>query len=242
MEPTLTPQPKSNPWIVPFSIIVAGALVGTGVYFSGTNPKRTLNQEQMKQAGVETVNLRPVSSKEHILGNPNAPVVIVEYSDTECPFCKQFHETMKRVMNEYGKDGKVAWVYRHMPIDGLHKKARKEAEASECAAELGGNSKFWDYVDQIYSRTNSNDSLDPAELPKIAKDIKLDEKKFNECLESGRMAKIVSEDVLDGTNAGARGTPQSVLITRTGEKVSIKGAQPFDVLKAVIDAALAQQQ
>ena len=241
MEPTLTPQPKNNPWIVPFSIIVAGALVGAGVYFSGTNPKQIAGGEQTKQGSIETINLRPVSGDEHILGNPNAPVVIVEYSDTECPFCKQFHETMKRVMSEYGKDGKVAWVYRHMPIDGLHKKARKEAEASECARELGGNAKFWEYIDQIYARTNSNDSLDPAELPKIAKDIKLDQKKFNECLDSGRTAKIVSADVLDGTNAGVRGTPQSVLLTRSGEKVSIKGAQPFDVLKAVIDAALAQQ-
>src|SRR6185436_7093141 len=87
------------------------------------------------------VEMEPVTEKDHILGNPNAEVIMVEYSDLECPFCKEFHSTLRRVMNEYGKDGKVAWVYRHFPIDSLHPKARKEAEATECAAELGGESK-----------------------------------------------------------------------------------------------------
>src|SRR5574343_1436136 len=107
--------------------------------------------------------------------------MFVEYSDTECPFCKQFHSTLRQMMDEYGKDGKVAWVYRHFPIDGLHPKARKEAEATECANELGGPSKFWEYTNMIYERTPGNDGLDPANLPKFAKEIGLDEKAFTEC-------------------------------------------------------------
>ena len=145
---------------------------------------------------------------------------------------------MKRIMEEYGASGKVAWVYRQLPIDELHTRARNEALATECAADIGGNGKFWEYLDEIFERTNSNDSLDPAELPKIAKDIGLDTKKFDECLGSKRLAGKVEEDKIDAANVGARGTPYSVIITKDGEKASIKGSQPYDVLKAVIDAAI----
>ena len=145
---------------------------------------------------------------------------------------------MQRIMNEYGADGKVAWVYRHLPIDSLHTRARKEAEATECAAELGGNNKFWEYIDLVFSRTQSNDTLDPAELPKIAKDIGLDQKKFEECLASGRHTAKVREHEIDAASAGARGTPHSIVVTARGEKVSLIGAQPYDLVKAVIDTAL----
>src|SRR3546814_2871400 len=67
------------------------------------------------------------------MGSPDASVKVIEFSDFECPFCKGFHRTMGQVMEEYGQDGKVAWVYRHFPIDSIHSKARKEAQASECA-------------------------------------------------------------------------------------------------------------
>src|SRR3546814_20902810 len=75
----------------------------------------------------------------HVLCIPDASGKGIEFSDFESPFCKGFHRTMGQVMEEYGQDGKVAWVYRHFPIDSIHSKARKEAQASECAAELGGN-------------------------------------------------------------------------------------------------------
>lgn len=238
MEPIT--EHKPNPFIVPFSIIIAGALIGMGIYFSGTEKYRIANKiEQTKT--LDSIDVNPVDGDDHILGNPNAEIVIIEFSDTECPYCKQFHKTMQRIMDEYGKDGKVAWVYRHMPIEKLHKRAKKEAEATECAAELGGNDKFWEYLDEIYKRTGSNDTLDPKELPKIAKDINLDEEKFDECLSSGRMVERVAEDFIDATNAGGRGTPYSILVGSKGDKVAINGALPYDVIKSAIDTALQQQ-
>lgn len=240
MEPEVK---KSNPFLVPFSIIVAGALVGAGIYLSQSGiakpfvkPDTTNNSLK----GVDEVALPPITAQDHILGNPNAKVTIVEYSDTECPFCKQFHQTMHRIMDEYGKDGRVAWIYRHFPIAALHSKAPNEAEALECAGELGGNDVFWKYTDLVYSRTDSNNSLDPAELPKIAKDVGLDVKKFNDCLTSQKFAVKIASQVVDAQKAGAEGTPHSVLVTSNGQKVAIKGAQPYDVMKSVIDAALSQ--
>jgi protein-disulfide isomerase len=124
-----------------------------------------------KTQALEGVQIRPVSSDEHILGDANAPVVIVEYSDTECPFCKVFHNTMHQVLDQSA--GKVAWVYRHFPIEQLHAKAPLEAEATECAWEQGGNEMFWKYIDEIFKRTGSNDKLPVEELTVIAKDLGL---------------------------------------------------------------------
>ncbi len=108
------------------------------------------------------VKIRPVSESDHILGNIDAKIIIVEYSDLECPFCKVFHSTMHQVVKEYS--GEVAWVYRHFPIVGLHPKAFREAEATECAWEQGGNEVFWKYTDKLFEVTPSNNGLEESLL------------------------------------------------------------------------------
>ncbi len=226
---------------VPIAIVIAGALIAFAFYYSNVqSAKETarVQTESLKNADGE--KMRPITDEDHILGNPNAELMFVEYSDTECPFCKQFHSTLKRMMDEYGKDGKVAWVYRHFPIDQLHKKARKQAEASECAANLGGNAKFWEYIDQVYARTNSNDSLPDSELPRIAQDIGLNVTAFNECLSSGKFADKVEQDYQNAIASGGRGTPHSIIVARDGTKVLVQGAQPYENIKTIIDAMLFQ--
>ncbi len=120
---------------VPVSIIIAGCIMAGALYYSNLKAKehKAIIETVQKTETGSSSKMRPVTAEDHILGNPNADLVIVEYSDTECPFCKQFHSTMRRVMTDYGNSGKVAWVYRHFPIDSLHSKARNEAEATECA-------------------------------------------------------------------------------------------------------------
>lgn len=234
MEPQ---QVKPNPWIVPFSIIIAGALIGGGIYMSSQGKKSFPNGSDVRQQTIEAIPLKEVSNADHILGNPNAQIMIVEYSDTECPYCKIYHKTMDRIMSEYGPEGKVARVYRHFP---LHKQSIKEAVATECAAKIGGNDMFWKYLDQVYARTNSNDTLDLNELPKIAKDLSLDSKSFNDCLTNNQTQDLVIEDFNDAKLLKISGTPYSVLVTRDGQKISIEGAQPYEVIKGMIDAALEQ--
>ncbi len=228
---------------VPFAIIIAGALIAGAFYFSNIKASEQLAKTQAKSAQPTPTDgvgdIRPISADDHMLGNPNADVIILEYSDTECPFCKMFHPTLKRIMDEYGKSGKVAWVYRHFPIDQLHSKARKEAEATECANELGGSIKFWEYIGQVYERTQSNNSLDPAELPRIAKDVGLDVAKFNTCLSSGKYATKVQADYDDAIKAGGRGTPYSILISKDGTKTPINGADSYENVKRTLDALLA---
>lgn len=97
------------------------------------------------------VQIRPVTSTDHIVGNLNAKIVIVEYSDLDCPFCKVFHNTMHQVVKR--NNGDVAWVYRHYPISQLHPNAFKKAEETECAWEQKGNKAFWEYTDKIFGIT-----------------------------------------------------------------------------------------
>ena len=140
-----TSSTMKNNLAVPMAIVIAGALIAGAIYWSARRDSvATAPQPQAvaeNTGGLE--KLASITSTDHIRGNPNAPVKIVEYSDMECPFCKRFHSTMQQAMDEYGKDGRVAWVYRHFPLDSIHSKARTEAVASECAGEFGGSDEFW---------------------------------------------------------------------------------------------------
>jgi protein-disulfide isomerase len=163
-------------------------------------------------------------------------VVIIEYSDTECPFCKLFHSTLKRIFDE--NNGDVAWVYRHFPLDQLHQKARHEAVALECAAEQGGNEAFWKYTDRLYEVTTSNDGLDEAELPRIAEFVGLNVSTFESCLSSTRHDERIQANVDNAIASGGQGTPWSIIVTSSGEKFPVHGAQPYEELMKLIEAQL----
>lgn len=248
---------------IPISIVIAGALIAGALFYVNSQPRTPSDPNQ----GQVLKEIRGVQADDHILGNPEAEIVIVEYSDTECPFCKQFHETMHQIITEYGSSGKVAWVYRHFPIEQLHPKAQKEAEALECAAEQGGNEVFWKFTDKVYEITNSNNALDigihnsPEEAPigpdgepyyaqkpprsntdagqltDIATELGLNVAQFEQCIISGKYASRVETDYNEVAAAGGQGTPHSIIING-GEQTPLEGAQPYNVVKGVIDTLL----
>lgn len=231
----------NDKFILPVSIIIAGALIALGIYWNGRMAATAPTPVQQQRIIAENLSntLRPIDANDHLLGSADARVVVVEYSDTECPFCKVFHASMLSIMKDYGSLGKVAWVYRHYPITDLHSKASKEAEALECAGELGGNGKFWEYTNKVYEVTPSNDDLDPKQLTEIAKQIGLSSSAFNTCLESGQYGPRVNLDIQNAQELGASGTPYSVLIdTKTNEHFPLEGAYPYADLKAAIDVIL----
>jgi protein-disulfide isomerase len=195
--------------------------------------------EEERQANERAKNVRRVSvSRDHIYGNPAAPVSLIEYSDFECPFCKRFHPTAKEIVDAYG--GKVNWIYRHFPLAMHNPGAQKQAEASECVAQLGGNDAFWKYANAIYARTQSNGNGFPLnQLFPLGKEIGVDENKLKECLDSGRYASRVQEDLDEGIQIGVTGTPANFLLgNETGEVILKIGAQGFDAFKPDIDKLL----
>lgn len=217
-----------NKFAIPGAIL-AGALIIAGAVIYGGDIKNKIQSKDAPDTA-PTIDV-PIGSSDHIRGNVNAQVTIVEYSDLECPFCKRFHETMKQALAEYGDT--VRWVYKHFPLDQIHPKADKEAEATECAREQGGNDAFWAYVDRVFEVTPSNNGLDPALLPAIAQDLGLDKRKFESCLASGKYAELVEAQFQEGMRLGVNGTPGSFV---NGEPV--RGAIPFEALKGIIDAQL----
>lgn len=226
---------KTNTLSTPLAIVFAGILIAGAVLYGMSGNKSVPKDPQLEAQQLLLEEVRPVSDADHIRGDKNAPVVIVEYSDIECPFCKQFHSTLKKVVDDMG--GQVAWVYRHFPLDALHRNSRKEAVATECAADLGGKDMFWKYIDKLYFTTNSNDSLDLAQLPKIAGDLGLDVSAFNTCLDSGKFDAKIEADVQNAIATGGDGTPWNILIGKNDKKYLIKGAMQPAQLKAMIKNA-----
>jgi len=236
--------PKPNSLSTPVAIVVAGVLIAGAVYM-GTSRVDTTGTPRPQIVGQQPDDLEsmaPITSADHIRGNPNALVKIVEYSDMECPFCKRFHSTMQQVMDEYGKDGKVAWVYRHFPLDSIHSKARAEAVASECANELGGSDTFWKYTDRFFELTPSNNQTDITTiLPQIAREIGLEEKKFSSCLASKKYDKHIQDNLDNATATGGNGTPWSIVVASNGKKYPLSGAQPYTAVKQLIELALQEK-
>lgn len=223
------------------NLLKSGQVAGSGTQVAGAvNPQAAApnaagNAAPPAYGSADQVD--KLRKDDHVRGDRNARILLIEYSDLECPFCKRFHQTPQQIIDEY--KGKVAWVYRHFPLDQIHSKADKEAEATECANELGGNDGFWKYTDKLFEVTPANNGLDPAELPKIAVQIALNESKFKTCLDSGKYKDHVEADYQGGVKAGINGTPGNILLdTKSGKTKLIPGAVPFEQFKTEIDTML----
>ena len=198
--------------------------------------QRRQQAEVQQRQDAKAKYVKPVDPKQdHIYGDPKAPVSLIEYSDFECPFCKRFHLTAKKLIDD--NPGKINWVYRHFPLQFHNPGAQKQAEASECAAELGGNDAFWAYTNLIYERTKAGGKGFPiAALTPLAVEIGLPKAPFAECLESEKYAQKVKQDFAEGAKAGISGTPGNILRhNASGEVVVVSGAQPYERLQQALD-------
>ncbi|MBI3990227.1 MAG: thioredoxin domain-containing protein [candidate division NC10 bacterium] len=158
------------------------------------------------------------------LGPKEAPVTIIEFSDFQCPYCRESQAVLKEVMKAY--DGKVRLVYRDFPLPSHHY-ARKAAEAAQCASEQG---QFWPYHDKLFE---NQPRLDIPDLKRYAKELNLNPTAFEACLESGKYRAEVAKDTQDGEKVGISATPTFFINGRL-----LTGAQPLPAFQALIDKAL----
>ena len=219
-------------FVLAASYVFSGKTLGNKI--GGSNNAVVGNQptDQQPPAPLAKADIK-LKSNEYIRGNKNAPVTVVMYSDLECPFCKRFHPTVQKVMQDYA--GKVKMVFRHFPLS-FHQNAQKEAEASECIGKLGGADKFWSFIDKVFERTTAGGTgiaLDA--LPALAKEVGVSESKFKTCLDSGEMTAKVQADLQEGSGFGVGGTPTSFV-----NGTPVEGAVPYESIKAAIDEALKQ--
>ncbi len=208
------------------AIIVAAMIVGGAILLKDSEPREILKKPQdTVDINSRNSGIKAVSNQDHILGNKNAKIVIVEYSDMECPYCQVFHNTMHEIIKEKTN---IAWVYRHYPIAGLHSKAIREAEATECAFEQGGNTAFWKYVDRIFEITPSNNRLEEKELTNTAQYIGLNTSSFYTCLESRKYQGKIEDDINNARKDGIKSTPHSFILVNGKVVDVIRGAKPYE--------------
>ncbi|MBD3279457.1 MAG: thioredoxin domain-containing protein [Candidatus Pacebacteria bacterium] len=207
---------------------------------SDANQPQVAGDQPQVPAGPSEETLKKVpkvSKDDHIRGKQNAKIVLIEYSDYECPFCSRFHPNMKQIRDEYGDD--VAWVYRHYPLEMLHPNAKKAAETSECVAKYAGNEAFWQFSDTIYERISNDKTITSEEnLLKLAGEVGANSNQIKNCLDGGEMTAVVEDQQAGGSNAGIGGTPGTILVTKDGKYELISGAQPVEQLKTTIEKYL----
>ena len=162
-----------------------------------------------------------------VRGNAKAPVMIVEFSDYQCPYCHQVEPTVKAVLAKYGD--RVSLAYRDFPLTAIHSQAEISAEASRCALEQG---KFWEYHDQLFTASK----LEKDALLEYARNLKLDEKQFEACLTSEKYKADINKDEQDGRKAGVNGTPGFFI-----NGVFLSGSQGQDAFARVIDDELSRK-
>ena len=182
--------------------------------------------------GMQYDKVVAVSNDDYIRGNEKAKVMLIEYSDFECPFCGRFHPTTNQVLSEYGDA--VALVYRQYPLS-FHPNAQKAAEASLCVGAQKGSDGFWKYADSVFAVNEKDGKISPEAITAGAQAAGVDMTKFQSCLDNGDMAERVKAEQAAGTAAGVTGTPGTFVIVDGTAVDFIGGALPYEQVKATLD-------
>lgn len=209
---------------VALACIVCTLLV-SGLYVA----YRAQVEERAPESLAESV-VRAITPDDHTLGKRDAPIQMIVYTDLECPYCKRFHQkTLPLLRDEFGEE--LVVVYRHHPLSS-RAHAMPEAQAAECAYEIGGHDAFWSFVDRLFDVTPSNNGFDLSLLPALAQETGLDRSTFEACMRSGRTAARVLSDQEDARIAGATLTP-SILIRRGDDSYMVVGDYPARIRTAI---------
>jgi len=217
-------------YTVVIAIIIGGIVVAGAVYLSLRSP--------MILSGTDNSSLvRPVGTSDHILGNPAAGIMIVEYSDFDCDFCNGFHETLHQIIANEGASGKVAWVFREFPLVEIHPNAFSHARAAECAAQVAGNDAFWKFTDALFA----NQPIDPANYGTIAASTDITGNAFAMCYASASstLNAHINADRQNALDVGAQGAPYSLILVKGKAPVVMDGAYSYDAVKQLVGQMLA---
>lgn len=235
----------------PLAIIISAVILSVGMM--GYGYITTMNNSSTP--GRPLFSGKAIDGDTYVEGDKDSKVVVVEYSDPECPYCMMFHGTMKQIRAEY-KD-KIAFVYRHFPLTQIHPLAFDEARAISCAGKIGGVGKYYAYLDAYYdmrmSTWQSTKSQQPPELTvsgkeELIKTASIDSTSFSSCMTNNETSELVKTSILDGQTITADGSPvvsgtPSTYVLKKGQNgyevvTKIDGARPYEFVKAAIDQAL----
>ena len=243
-----------NVLIITIIIITGVAAFFAGSYVSNFNSDK-ISQEELDNAIAKlelkilekqlptnqpALPLKISSENNPVIGNPDAPITIIEFSDFQCPFCAKFHmQTLPTIMDEYINKGTVKLVFRDFPIQSIHPNAVPASIAAECANEQGEfeqmyhmlfeKQKEWSNLETSYAITAFN---------QYASELQLNEEKFDSCIKNVKYIEEVQKDLNEGRTYGVTGTPGFFIGNEKIGFVELKGAQPFESFKKVINSQL----
>ncbi|MDB5189353.1 MAG: oxidoreductase [Parcubacteria group bacterium] len=228
MKPTAT----ARDFLIPIAILFAGLLLAIAIYVVRVN--------HHIENGTGTPDaVRPVSPTDHIIGNPGAPVTIIEYADIDSSYSKTFQMTMEQIMTEYEGGKKVAWVYRHFPITTDHANAAAHALAAECATSLSVPATFFRFIDAIQAAAPAENQFNPNQYPTVIAQFGIDQNAFTKCMTAGSFTKKVHDDYANALASGATGSPFVILLVEGQKPAPINGALPYAAMKKLIDQSIA---
>lgn len=242
-----------------FNLLIIGliVIVGIAAFFAGSYVSNfnQITDEELEEA-IAKLELKVLQNQlptkqpsqqvkisadnDPIIGNPDAPITIIEFSDFQCPFCARFHtQTLPLILEQYIVQGKVKLVFRDFPIQSIHPNALPASVAAECANEQGKFREMHDMLFDNQNQWNKQETTDALALfSNYAIEIQLNQEIFDSCLTNGKHIEEIRKDLDDGRDYGVSGTPGFFIGNEKIGFVELKGAQPFDSFKKIIDAQL----
>lgn len=227
MRPPLTAKDLA----IPLAILFAGLLLSVAIYV--VRIRHTLSN-----GGGNVEAVRAIMPTDHIIGNPSAPIIIVEYADIDSSYSKSFQLTMEQLMTEYADTGKVAWVYRHFPLGAEHPNAATHALAAECAASLSVPTTFFRFIDALQAAAPGENQFNPNGYSAIVREFGIDEAAFKKCITDGAFTKRIHDDYSNALASGATASPFVVLLIEGQKPTPINGALPYTSMKKLIDQSI----
>jgi protein-disulfide isomerase len=239
-------------------VIALIAVIGVASFFAGSYTSLNSNQidrEDLDEAIAKvelkilqnqlpskqpTIPVKISTDDDPIIGNTDAPITIIEFSDFQCPFCARFHvQTLPLILEEYIQEGKVKLVFRDFPIQSIHPNALPASVAANCANEQGQFKEMHDSLFENQNKWNNQDTVNALTLfSQYAAEMKLDQDIFDACLTSEKYIEEIRNDLNDGRDYGVSGTPGFFIGNDQIGYVELKGAQPFESFKKIIDVQL----
>ncbi len=236
-QPPLPPQREPgfdfSKLILPGAILIAAVMISGSILYARLSAGQALIQQQT-QGDTTSQYITVGTDDDPVLGDPNAPVTMIEFSDFQCPYCRAFwRDTLPLIKQNYIDTGKVKLVYRDFPLS-IHPNSMLGAQAADCAIDQG---KFWQMHDEIFSQQDKQgiDTIPftQADTEKWAAAVGLNVGQFHSCVTAGNYTDEINKDIADGTAAGVDGTP-----TFSINGLKVVGAQPYAVFQSAIEQAL----
>jgi len=175
-------------------------------------------------------NVPPPQAEDYIVGLPTAPIVLIEYSDFQCPFCSMIHPTLSRIVEE--SNGEIAWIYRHLPLESIHPQAYPSALAAECIGEQLGSTGFWAFADDMFA---DQQGMNSARYAALAGTLGANMAEFSACVESEKYATKIDAQAREAQASGGTGTPFTVVMAGDTQ-MPISGALPYAQIMSVINS------